>query len=103
MPGYGKYTLEFDWKYDGPGLGKGGAGSLKVDGKVVDNHPMPRSLPVTLPWVETFGVGIATGTPVDDNDDQVPFRFHRQDRPADGATRAGRDVTRRQDGLAPVV
>ena len=37
----GKHTLEFDWKYDGPGLGKGGTGTLKVDGKVVDSHPMP--------------------------------------------------------------
>ena len=29
----GKHTLEFDWKYDGPGLGKGGAGTLKVDAR----------------------------------------------------------------------
>jgi len=71
----GKHTLEFDWKYDGPGLGKGGAGSLKVDGKVVDSHPMPRSLPITLMWDETFNVGLDTGTPVDDQDYQVPFRF----------------------------
>ncbi len=71
----GKHTLEFDWKYDGPGLGKGGAGSLKVDGQVVDSHPMPRSLPVGIGWCETFCVGIDTGTPVDDKDYQVPFRF----------------------------
>jgi hypothetical protein len=31
----GKHTLEFDWKYDGPGLGKGGTGTLKVDGATV--------------------------------------------------------------------
>ncbi len=71
----GRHTLEFDWKYDGPGLGKGGAGTLKVDGNVVDTHPMPRSLPVTLAWDEYFNVGIDTGTPVDDKDYQVPFRF----------------------------
>jgi arylsulfatase len=71
----GKHVLEFDWKYDGPGLGKGGTGTLKVDGKVVDSHPMPRSLPVGIGWVETFNVGIDTGTPVDDADYQVPFRF----------------------------
>ena len=71
----GKRTLEFDWKYDGPGLGKGGTGSLKVDGKVVDSHPMPRSLPISLMWDETFNVGLDTGTPVDDQDYQVPFRF----------------------------
>jgi arylsulfatase A-like enzyme len=71
----GKHTLEFDWKYDGPGLGKGGTGTLKVDGKVVDNHPMPKSLPVGIGWCETFNVGIDTGTPVDDQDYQVPFKF----------------------------
>ena len=36
---------------------------------------MPRSLPITLPWDETFNVGLDTGTPVDDQDYQVPFRF----------------------------
>ena len=71
----GKHTLEFDWKYDGPGLGKGGTGTLEVDGKVAETHPMPRSLPVVLPWDETFCVGVDTGTPVDDQDYQVPFRF----------------------------
>lgn len=71
----GKHTLEFDWKYDGPGFGKGGTGTLKVDGKVVDTHAMPRSVPVILPWCETFCVGVDTGTPVDDKDYQVPFRF----------------------------
>jgi hypothetical protein len=71
----GKHRLEFDWKYDGPGLGKGGTGTLKVDGKVVDSHPMPKSLPVGIGWCETFDVGIDTGTPVDDQDYQVPFKF----------------------------
>jgi arylsulfatase A-like enzyme len=71
----GKHTLEFDWKYDGPGPGKGGTGSLKIDGNVVDSRPMPRSLPLVLPWDETFNVGLDTGTPVDDRDYQVPFRF----------------------------
>jgi hypothetical protein len=36
---------------------------------------MPRSLPVSLGWAETFDVGIDTGTPVDDTDYQVPFPF----------------------------
>jgi arylsulfatase A-like enzyme len=71
----GKHTLEFDWKYDGRGPGKGGTGTLKVDGQVVDSRPMSRSLPLVLPWEETFNVGLDTGTPVDDQDYQVPFRF----------------------------
>ena len=32
-------------------------------------------MPVRLPWTETFNVGLDTGTPVDDQDYQVPFRF----------------------------
>ena len=71
----GKHTVEFDWKYDGPGLGKGGTGTLKVDGTVVDSHPMAKSLPITVAWDETFNVGVDTGTSVDDADYQVPFPF----------------------------
>ena len=71
----GKHVLEFDWEYDGPGLGKGGTGTLKLNGKIVDSHPMPHSFAFGLPWVDTFDVGIDTGTPVDDSDYQVPFRF----------------------------
>lgn len=71
----GKHTVEFNWKYDGPGFGKGGTGTLKVDGKVADSHPMPHSAPLVLPWDETFCVGVDAGTPVDDKDYQVPFRF----------------------------
>jgi arylsulfatase len=71
----GKHTLVFDWKYDGPGLGKGGTGTLKADDRVVDTHPMPKSLPIAVAWDETFNVGLDTGTPVDDKDYSVPFRF----------------------------
>src|SRR6266545_2939347 len=71
----GKHTLEFDWKYDGPGLGKGGTGTLKVDGKTVDSHPMAHSLGGGIPWSETFTVGIDTCTSVDEKDYQVPFEF----------------------------
>jgi arylsulfatase A-like enzyme len=71
----GKHTIVFDWKYDGPGLGKGGTGTLKVDGAVVDSHTMPKSLPITTGWNEAFNVGVDTATSVDDTDYQVPFPF----------------------------
>jgi hypothetical protein len=71
----GKHTMEFDWKPDGPGLGRSSTGTLKVDGKIADNHPMPRSLPVTVAWDEYFNVGVDTGTSVDDQDYKPPFRF----------------------------
>lgn len=32
-------------------------------------------MPLTLPWDETFDVGSDTGTPVDDQDYKVPFKF----------------------------
>jgi hypothetical protein len=71
----GKHTLVFDWKYDGPGLGKGGTGTLSVDGKVVDSHQMPHSLSISIGWTDTFSVGTDVGTPVDDADFQSPFPF----------------------------
>jgi arylsulfatase len=70
----GKHTLAFDWKQSEPGLGKGGTGTLSVDGAVVDTKDMPHSLPVGIGWVETFNVGVDTGTPVV-ADYQVPFPF----------------------------
>jgi len=70
----GTHTLSFDWKQSEPGLGKGGTGTLSVDGAVVDTKDMPHSLPVGIGWVETFNVGIDTGTAVD-ADYQVPFPF----------------------------
>lgn len=82
----GKHTLEFDFKYDGlgfvtlafndrSGLGRPGTGVLKVDGKAVATQKMEQTIPVILQWDETFDIGADTGTPVDDKDYQVPFRF----------------------------
>jgi hypothetical protein len=81
----GKHTLEFDYKYDGLGLGtlafnnvsgvgRGGTGVLKVDGNEVARNGMARSIPLILQWDENFDIGADTGTPVSD-DYQVPFRF----------------------------
>jgi arylsulfatase A-like enzyme len=71
----GKHMVEFDFRYDGPGLGKGGTGTLKVDGKTVDSRAMPHTLGGSLPWSETFSVGVDTSTSVDPKDYQVPFAF----------------------------
>jgi len=81
----GKHTLEFDYKYDGlgvatlafnnmSGIGRGGTGVLKVDGKEVARNSMQRSIPLILQWDENFDIGADTGTPVSD-DYQVPFEF----------------------------
>jgi arylsulfatase len=71
----GKHTVVFDFKYDGPGFGKGGTGVLSVDGKPVANKTIPRTIPFVETIYETFDVGVDTRTGVDDNDYQPPFRF----------------------------
>jgi arylsulfatase len=72
--GVGKHTIVFDFKYDGPGLGKGGTGVLTVDGKEVARKSMKHSIPIIMTESETFDVGLDTRSPVDFIYD-VPFRF----------------------------
>ena len=71
----GKHTVAFDFKYDGPGFGKGGTGVLSVDGKQVDTKKMPHTIPFLVSMDESFDVGIDTRYGMDDNDYKVPFRF----------------------------
>jgi arylsulfatase len=71
----GKHTIVFDFKYNGPGPGKGGTGVLSVDGKQVATQTIPHTIPFLMSIDETFDVGVDTRTPVDDKDYQVPFRF----------------------------
>jgi arylsulfatase len=60
----GKHTIVFDFKSDGPGLGKGGTGVLYVDGKEVARNSLEHTTPVTFPEDETFDVGLDTRTGV---------------------------------------
>ncbi len=69
----GKHTILFDFKYDG-GLGKGGAGTLLVDGKTVAEGRIDRTLAFRLSLDETLDCGEDTGTPVSE-DYHVPFKF----------------------------
>jgi arylsulfatase A-like enzyme len=71
----GKHTILFDFKYDGPGFGKGGTGVLSVDGKEVARKTVPHTIPVLMTIDESFDVGMDTRTGVDDNDYLPPFRF----------------------------
>ena len=63
----GKHTIVFDFAYDGPGLAKGGTGSLKVYGADVAVVNMPHAIPFP-PVGETVDVGIHTRTGVNDKD-----------------------------------
>ena len=71
----GKHTILFDFKYDGPGLAKGGTGVLSVDGKEVARKAIAHTMPVMMTIDEAFDVGVDTRTGVDDKDYQSPFRF----------------------------
>ena len=82
----GRHTLEYDFKYDGlglgtlafnnmSGLGRPGTGTLKVDGKAVQTITMPHTLPMILQWDESFDIGSDTLTGVNDADYKPPFPF----------------------------
>ena len=82
----GKHMVEFDFKYDGlgvgtlifnsfSGLGRPGVGTLKVDGKAVDTKKMEKTLPIILQWDESFDIGSDTLTGVNDADYKPPFAF----------------------------
>jgi arylsulfatase A-like enzyme len=70
----GKHTLAFDYTYDGPGIAKGGNGTLKVDGEVVATAKQANSISFLQVADETFDVGVDTRTGVS-QDYQVPFAF----------------------------
>jgi arylsulfatase len=82
----GKHTLEFDFTYDGLGMGtlafndmcgigRSGTGELKVDGTVVATQKMDKTIPLILQWDENLDIGADTGTGVHDADYQTPFAF----------------------------
>ncbi len=70
----GKHTLVFDFKYDGPGPGKGGTGTFSVDGKELDKKTMKHSIPFLMTIDETLDIGSDTRTGVDDSY-ELPFKF----------------------------
>jgi arylsulfatase A-like enzyme len=70
----GKHTIVFDFKYNGPGPGKGGTGVLTVDGKLVAAKTIPHTIPILMTIDETFDIGSDTRTAVDDSY-KLPFRF----------------------------
>jgi hypothetical protein len=80
----GKHVVEFDFKYDGAGagtlafndftgVGKGGTGTLRVDGIDVQTQEMKQTLPMILQWDEAFDIGSDTLTGVNDADYRPPF------------------------------
>ena len=60
----GKYTLRFEFAYDGGGFGKGGMGTLYVNDKKVGEGRIGRTQPMIFSADETADVGIDLATPV---------------------------------------
>ena len=60
----GKHTVKFDFAYDGGGPGKGGKGTLYIDGKKVGEGRIERTQPGIFSADETADVGIDLATPV---------------------------------------
>lgn len=72
----GKHTIAFDFDYDGGGIGKGGTGTLSVDGRKVSEGRIGRTVGVRFTADETFDIGEDRGTPViEDYADKMPFKF----------------------------
>ena len=73
----GKHTIAFDFVYDGGGIGKGGKGTLSVDGKAVGESRIEKTNPLgKFTLDESFDVGMDTGSPViDEYDAKMPFKF----------------------------
>jgi arylsulfatase A-like enzyme len=62
----GHYTLVYDFKYDGGGPGKGGTGTITVDGKKVAEGKLTRTQPGIFSVDDLADVGVDEGTPVAD-------------------------------------
>jgi len=72
----GKHTIAFDFKYDGGGIGKGGTGTLTVDGQQVAQGRIERTIRARFSLDETMDFGEDTGTPVvEDYAAKMPFKF----------------------------
>jgi arylsulfatase len=70
----GKHTIRFEFKYDGGGVGKGGTGTLFVDGNEVARGRIDKTVLGRFSADETFDTGEDTGSPVSDLY-KAPFRF----------------------------
>jgi len=82
----GKHVLEYDFKYAGlgmgtlafgspAGVGQGGEGVLKIDGKEVARASIEHTIPFMLNLDEGLDIGSDTLTSVNDADYQPPFAF----------------------------
>jgi len=70
----GKVKLVVDFKYDGGGMGKGGAVTLSANGKTLAKGRLQRTIPVQFSLGEGLDIGMDVGSPVDFSY-KLPFKF----------------------------
>jgi arylsulfatase len=71
----GKVTVKFDFTYDGGGLGKGGKGTLFVNGEKVAEERIDHTASVIFSPDETADVGVDEATNVTDDYPERDNRF----------------------------
>jgi hypothetical protein len=69
----GKTSLVVDFKYDGGGMGKGGAITMTANGRKIAGGRLERTIPIQLSICEGLDVGM-DGSPVDFTY-KLPFAF----------------------------
>jgi len=70
----GACIIGFDFAYDGGGMGKGGTGTLSVNGHKVGEGRIEKTVPIIFSTDDTFDVGEDWGTPVSPTY-EPPFKF----------------------------
>ena len=70
----GKATIRFEFVYDGGGAGKGGTGTLLINGKKVGSGRIDQTQPNVFSADEGADVGLDEGTAVSPSY-SIPFRF----------------------------
>jgi hypothetical protein len=77
----GKATVRFEFAYDGPGLGKGGTGSIFVNGKKIGEGKIERTQAMIFSADEGADVGVDGETNVTDDykegDNKFTGRIHK--------------------------
>lgn len=71
----GRHRILVDFTYDGAGIGKGGVAKLNVDGVLLGEGRIRKTLFSRISLDETFDIGMDTGTPITE-DYQVPFPYN---------------------------
>ena len=70
----GKTKLVVDFKYDGGGMGKGGAITMTANGKLIAEGRLARTIPIQFSLGEGVDIGMDVGSPVDFTY-KLPFKF----------------------------